>query len=152
MCVVNLQTTEDLNPKVAADGLSSCRVKYLFWYPLILHVVLRTFLETKTSNKNHTLKSESVYPLHKFQANPPIFTQFRSRSFLFCFSLTLSSFLGRLSPDSHCIGSWVGHRDRRTVVVKSKRSWHFLKWNRDSSVIMFVFYVLCLSYVCFHVL
>ena len=99
MCVVNLQTTEDLNPKVAADGLSSCRVKYLFWYPLILHVVLRTFLETKTSNKNHTLKNESFYPLRKFQANPPIFTQLRSRSFLFCFFLTSSSFLGRLSPE-----------------------------------------------------
>jgi hypothetical protein len=65
----------DLNPKVATDGPGSFRFKCLFLHLLILAVIFHKILKIKTLNKKYTLKNDSVYPLHKFQENPPIFMQ-----------------------------------------------------------------------------
>ena len=67
------QSTRDLNPKVAAHGQHTFRLKCLFLHLPILSAVFHAFLKIKTSNTKCTLMNESIYPFGKFKENPAIF-------------------------------------------------------------------------------
>ena len=45
LTILNLESTRDLNPKLAADGWGTFHFKCLFLYLLILYAVLHTFLK-----------------------------------------------------------------------------------------------------------
>jgi hypothetical protein len=80
----------DLKPRVAANGQHSFHFKYPFLHLLILSTAFHTLLKIKTSNKKYMLQNGSNYLCHKFQENPPTFTQLSSRANFILFTFTLS--------------------------------------------------------------
>jgi len=63
----------DLKPKAATVGSGSFCFKCPFAHWPILSIVFHTFWKLTFSNKKYTLKTEPIYPFHKFKQNPPIF-------------------------------------------------------------------------------
>jgi len=80
----------DLKPRVAANGRHSFHFKHPFLHLLILSTVFHTLLKIKTSHRKYMIQNGSIHLCHKFQENPPIFTQLSSRANFILFIFTLS--------------------------------------------------------------
>lgn len=130
----------DLKSRVAANGRRSFHFKPPFLHFFILSTVFHTLLKIKTSNRKYMLQNGSIQLCHKFQENPPIFTQLSSRTnFYFVHFHPKFYFLG-LSISNSCCCKWGPHAIKFGAECTYMPS-NFLRSSSDFKfILMFMFH------------